>query len=65
MEGLQVAGGQDARSDTAASASQRSQAEVEGEAGARAAVAFMLILFPALINQLTVVVLLQAYPGNS
>ena len=50
VEGLQVAGGQDARSDTAASASQRSQAEVEGEAWTVAVAYFMFFLFPALIS---------------
>ena len=63
MEGLQVEGGEDGRPDPA-SASQRSQAEVEGEARAVAA-ALMLLLFPALINQLTVDVLLQVHPGTS
>ena len=62
MEGLQVEGGEDGRPDPA-SASQRSQAEVEGEARAVAA-AFMLLLFPALINQMTVDVLMQVHPGR-
>ena len=63
MEGLQVECGQDGRADPA-SASQRSQPEEEGEASAVAA-AFMLFLSPALINQLTVDVLLQVHPGTS
>ena len=56
MEGLQVEGGDDGRPDRAW-ASQRSQAEVEGEARAVAG-AFMLFLSPALTNQLPLAVLL-------
>ena len=63
VEGLQVEGGQDGRANPA-SASQRSQAEVEREARAVAA-AFMLFLSPALTDQLTVDVLTQGHPGTS
>ena len=56
MEGLQVEGGDDGRPDSAW-ASQRSQAEVEGEARAVAG-ALMLFLSPALTDQLPLAVLL-------
>ena len=63
MEGLQVEGGHYAWPDSA-SASQRSEAEVEGEARAVVA-ASMLLLSPTLTNQLLVAVLLQIHPANS
>ena len=63
MEGLQVEGGHYGWLDSAW-ASQRSQGEAEGEARA-AAGASMLLLSPALTNQLLVAVMLQIHPGNS
>ena len=62
MEGLQVESGDDGRPNHAW-ASQRSQAEVEGEARTVAG-AFMLFLSPALTDQLPLAVLLQAHPGT-
>ena len=62
MKGLQVKGGDDGGQDPV-SASQRPQAEEEGDAGA-AAVASMLLFSPTLVNQVSFVVLLQIDPGS-